>query len=103
MSRHSPEQLFHDEPPPSDADLHAIKKTLWDVVPEEVAGLTATTGPRSTTRAASARGPLLRVYLRLRPLSNDEREAQKSTAPFLKVVYRITFIHALITLCHAWF
>lgn len=78
MSIHSPEQTF--DAPPTDADLRSIQKTLWDVVPEEVAELTSASRPCACPAPA-----LLKVYLRLRPLTATERGSQQDDASCLQV------------------
>lgn len=83
MSIHSPEHMFENEPPPSQDDLRSIQRTLWDVVPDEVAELTA---PGRGAASAQPSDALLKVYLRMRPLTAAEEQSQIDTLPFLQVL-----------------
>jgi len=90
MSVHSPENLYENEPPPSDADLRAVQKTLWEVDPDEVdAELPAPVVPPAAAAEAAATTSgdelLLKTYLRLRPLTPREVDLQKNENAFLTV------------------
>jgi hypothetical protein len=88
MSVHSPESMW-DDAPASDADLRSVQKTLWDVDPSDLETLTSSTTNGAAAAAGAVAqeqpGELLKVYLRMRPLTTTEQEAQKDDAAFLTV------------------